>query len=235
MSDDQGISGSSEWVPFMQRLETRYQSVSGLTDRRDYKIYYSPVRSAAILTLGDNPGGDPKEIRPGAPGASASDGYFENNEHDLLDCSWPENQVLKLLVPLVGGARERVREQVVKTNLAFRRSRTNKALAFGIGQAMDEAVPFLEEILAVVQPSLVHLSGPNIEEFSRRYGSGSIALTTPIRDSTVRKTVFDAAKIRVRKTNRETLVVQTSHASQFSWTYEKYSVMQRIKQLGFVW
>jgi hypothetical protein len=41
----------------------------------------------------------------------SSNGYFEKNEHDLLDCSWPENQVLKLLIPLVGGSRDQIRER----------------------------------------------------------------------------------------------------------------------------
>ena len=130
------------------------------------------------MTLGDNPGGNPNEIAPGAPGTSASAGYFENNEHDLLDCSWPKNNVLKLLVPLFGGSRERVREQVIKTNLAFRRSRTKKSLAFGTGRAMDEAVPFLEEIISIVQPKLVHLRGPSIAEFVQRYGTDSAMVQT---------------------------------------------------------
>jgi len=143
---------NSASIARMRALETRYQAASGLSDRRDYKIYYSPVRPADILTLGDNPGGNPNDIKPGAPETSASEGYFEHNEHDLLDCSWPENNVLKLLVPLLGSSREQVHQAVVKTNLAFRRSPTKKSLAFGIDRAMDEAVPFLEEIISVVQP-----------------------------------------------------------------------------------
>jgi hypothetical protein len=121
----------------------------------------------------------------------------------------------------------------VKTNLAFRRSPTKRALAFGIGRAMDEAVPFLEEILAVVQPRLVHLSGPNIAEFGQRYAAESIPVVRPIRDDTVRKTVFDAARIRLRATHQELLVVQTAHASQFSWTYAKYKVVGYRKDEAF--
>lgn len=84
-----------------------------------------------------------------------------------------------------------------------------------------------------MQSSFVHLSGPNIEEFAQHYGAESVSVATPIRDSKVRKTVFDAAKILVRRTNRELLVVQTAHASQCSWTYEKYNIAELIKRVRF--
>ena len=221
-------------ISFMRKLEDQYQKTSGLVDRRDYKIFYSPIRRADILTLGDNPGGDPNVIPPGAPGTSASTGSFEKNEHDLLDCRWPENNVLKLLIPLLGGFREEIRERVVKTNLAFRRSPTKKSLAFGMSRAMDEAAPFLDQIITAVQPRLVHLSGPNVAEFVSRYASESSCLVEPVRDAAVNKTVFSAVRVRMRSAGLDLLVVQTAHASQFSWTYDKYNVAARIRQLGFV-
>src|ERR1700691_1537972 len=108
----------------MQDLENRYQSASGLVDRAQYKIFYGPLRAAEILVLGINPGGDPSKILSGGVGTGASPSYYETDEHDLLDCKWPENTgLLKLLVPLVGNLQE-VRHRVVKTNVAFRRSLT---------------------------------------------------------------------------------------------------------------
>ena len=98
---------------------------------------------------------------------------------------------------------------------------------------MDEAAPFLEQIIAAVQPRLVHLSGPNMTEFLSRYAKESSCLVEPVRDDAVNKTVFSAARVRMRCTALDLLVVQTAHASQFSWTYDKYNVADRIRQVGF--
>jgi len=136
----------SSTTAFMRDLEARYCETSGLTDRAHYKIFYCPIRRAEILTFGINPGGDPAEILPGGVGTGASSTYYENDEHDLLDCDWPENTGLrKLLVPLVGGRIEEVRHRVVKTNMAFRRS--SKVSKIDIKHAKAEAGPFCEKSL----------------------------------------------------------------------------------------
>ena len=54
-------------IQFMRDLEERYKRASGLRDRSQYKIFYSPVRPADILVLGINPGGS-----LGQPGALPS-------------------------------------------------------------------------------------------------------------------------------------------------------------------
>ena len=79
---------------------------------------------------------DGVHYRDGVRIGAASASYYENDENDLLDCTWLENNVLKLLVPLVGGDRESVRSRVVKTNMAFRRS--SKATKIDIKQAKAE-------------------------------------------------------------------------------------------------
>jgi hypothetical protein len=218
----------------MQGLEARYRATSGLVDRSQYKIFYGPVRPAEILALGINPSGDPAEIMPdgvqhrvGPKIGAASAGYYENNESDLLDCSWPENNVLKLLIPLVGGERESIRSRVVKTNMAFRRSK--KANKIDIDQAKAEAAPFLAEIIAVVQPRLILLTGVKLEEFARRYCRDCVPAGETLRDDGVKQTVFRAAQITLRANAAPALAVQVAHASQFSWTYDRYQVADLVR------
>jgi len=117
-------------VDFMRALEEEYRRASGLEKRSKYKIFYGQVFPAPILTLGLNPGGTPDGTsgdgtrQKDGSMASASASYFENMENDVIDCDWRENTGLrKLLLPLVGHDHDRFRREIVKSNVAFRRSR----------------------------------------------------------------------------------------------------------------
>ena len=224
------------FTPFMRDLEQRFRVATGLADRSDYKVFYGQIRQAPILTLGINPGGNPSHVsqdgRTNARGvpASASTGYFEGDEHDVLDCEWQENDGLrKLLIPLVGGVREQIRHDVVKTNLAFRRSA--KAKHIQRERAFDESASFLSEILAKVRPKLILLTGAAIPVFVSRYASAEIVVADVEKEPRVRQTIFAASRVRLRATGTEALVVQVAHASQFGWTYERYEIPRRILAL----
>jgi hypothetical protein len=226
---------SKPLIPLMQDLENRYRKASGLVDRSQYKIFYGPLHRAEILVLGINPGGEPSNMLPdgvhhkyGTGIGAASASYYENDENDLLDCTWRENNVLKLLVPLVGGVRESVRARVVKTNMAFRRS--SKVTKIDIERAKSEAVPFLREIIEAATPKLVLLTGVKIEDFCLRYCEASTPIGEPVVDEKVNQTVFAAASMTLPG-KREVLGIQVAHASQFSWTYERYGVVNRIDTL----
>lgn len=226
-------------VEFMRDLETRYKKRSALRDRSQYKIFYSSVRPAKILVLGINPGGNPAEIMPdgmnlknssdGLKRGSASDGFYENDEHDLLDCSWRENNIVKLLIPLVGGKREAIRRHVVKTNVAFRRS--SKTAGFDIECAKVEAAPFLAEIIEFVRPKLIILAGVKLDEFTRRFCSSSREVGDRLVDPRVKQTVFRAAVVILQRGAHKAIAVQVAHASQFSWTYDKYQVAKTIERV----
>lgn len=222
-------------IKVMEDLENRYRSASGLLDRSQYKIFYGPLRRAEILVLGINPGGEPSNMLPdgvhhkdGAGIGAASASYYENDENDLLDCTWRENNVLKLLVPLVGGDRESVRARVVKTNMAFRRS--SKVTKIDIQQAKAEAVPFLREMIEIVKPDLVLLAGVKLEDFCVRYCELWSSIGDPVIDNGVKQTVFAASKMTL-PSKRVALGIQVAHASQFSWTYDRYGVVDRIDAL----
>jgi len=223
---------------FMKDLEIRFQCVSGLQDRSSYKIFYGLVRPAPVMVLGINPGGDPAEVvasglhRKNGLDSAASVGFYEQQECDLLDCDWPENRgLMKLLVPLFNGDPAMIRTSVVKTNLAFRRSRKRTGIDFE--QAKREAAPFLLEILGVVQPKLILLTSVDLTAFGNTFGSSITPVTAALRDERIGQIIFEAATVVLKGTGGEALVVRVAHASQFSWTYERYDIVKRIQALGF--
>ncbi len=224
-------------VGFMRDLEARYRAASGLADRSQYRIFYGPVRPAEMLVLGINPGGDPADVMPDGVGSrsggkphAASAGYHENDESDVLDCDWPENRgLLKLLLPLADGDRERLRACMVKTNVAFRRS--SKAHMIDLPSAKSEAAPFLAEIIDRVRPHLVLLAGVKLEDFTGRFCNKVQMIGEVMRDPGVKQTVFRPARVELRANGTEALAVQLAHASQFGWTYERYEVATKIKEL----
>ena len=233
-----GLPVTEAQVAFMKDLEQRYQGGSGLQDRSAYKIFYGPVRPAPVMVLGINPGGDPADVVAGSLqrrnglDSAASIGFYEHEESDLLDCNWPENRgLMKLLVPLFDGDQEMIRTGVVKTNIAFWRSKKKTGIDFE--NAKREAAPFLLEILGVVQPRLILLTSVDLCTFAKTFGTAITPLATPLRDDRVGQVVFEAATVALKGTGARALVVRVAHASQFSWTYEKYDVINRIHTLGF--
>ena len=222
---------------FMAELESEFKRASGLEDRSKFKIYYCAVNPAPVVTLGINPGGAPEKTSADgtrqADGtiASASSGYFENGEHDILDCDWKENYGLRdLLLPLVGHDRDRFRKEIVKTNMAFRRSA--KKSDIDIEAAISQAAPFLSQILQRVSPRIIVLTGVSIKDFLDRFASSHVLLAPAQKDPGVKQTVFAPAKAKLRATGNEATVVQVAHASQFAWTYSRYNVSARILELA---
>ena len=222
----------------MKDLERRYQMVSGLQDRSAYKIFYGPVRPAPVMILGINPGGDPANVvadslqQKNGMDSAASIGFYENEECDLLDCNWSENRgLMKLLVPLFNGDQAMIRSSVVKTNLAFRRSRKKTGIDFE--KAKREAAPFLLEIIGVVQPRLILLTSVDLGTFANTFGTDLTLLSPTIRDDRVGQVVFEAGNVSLKGTGSVALAVRVAHASQFSWTYDRYDVVSRIQALGF--
>ena len=145
----------------------------------------------------------------------------------MLDCDWKENKGLKkLLMPLLNGDETAIRSGVVKTNLAFRRSPRVKDI--DIEAAKAEAAPFLSEIMAVVSPRLVVLTSLDLPAFLSCFCGSVSDPAEQIRDEKVRQVVFDSATAQINGCHSRSLIVRVAHASQFSWTYAKYNVAERI-------
>jgi len=226
----------SDNVAFMKSMEERFKAATGLQSRSFYKLFYGQVRAAPILTLGINPGGAPADVsadgRTGSRGviAAASSGYYEGDECDVLDCDWRENASLRpLLAALLGGAKAKIRTQVVKTNMAFRRSARKNDI--DIDSAIAEAAPFLAEIIQRVNPHLVLLTGVALNTFINRYASATTIVAPTVQDPKINHVVFAGARATLLGARREALVAQVAHASQFGWTYDRYEIPQRILQI----
>lgn len=223
-------------IGFMRQLEDDYRKASGLQTRRHYKIFYGQVFPAPILTLGINPGGDPEGTsddgmrqKNGSP-ASASASFFEELENDVLDCEWRENTGLrKLLLPLVGRDYDRFRREVVKTNVAFRRSTSSADI--NMAAAAVEAAPFLDRIITRVRPRVILLTGGTKNRFLRRHAAESVSIARSDRLANAPSFVFSAERARLTADNLETIVVQVAHASRFAWTYDRHHVPDEIALL----
>src|SRR5713226_10424021 len=72
-------------LAWKQSVYDRFRSLLPADTQSDafFKIFYSDIRPAPIAIVGLNPGGDP--LRP--PHFAASR-FYENNEHDYVDCSY---------------------------------------------------------------------------------------------------------------------------------------------------
>lgn len=220
----------------MKNWEERFRFDAGLVNRSQYKIFYGRIHTAPILLLGINPGGHPNEISSngasnlnGIGSAAASAGYYENDESDLLDCSWPENKILKLIDPIATTLGLSVRQDVAKTNLSFHRSvKAKKTL---IVDQMAIAKDILTQIISVVDPRLIILSCSYLNEFVQYHCANSRELQSAQRDTGVGHIVFWPWEIVLNNSNRKCLLVQVAHASQFAWTYNKYDVSLKILKL----
>lgn len=233
-------------VEWMEDLESRYRKASGLKNRAQFKIFYSPVRAAKVLVLGINPGGDPRDIYPDgmrlrndpAGRGAASAGYYENNEHDVLDCDWTENVIRDLLTEILHDNVAAIREDVVKTNLSFRRSpNTDSFKDFNNGmtlkQAYKEAAPFIREILGVVCPRLVLLEGSILDDFTRVAGASGGRLADKTIKTLHRGTETDLYRAEYLEIPNigEVLVVKLAHPSYHGAKYAEQGIGRKIRSL----
>ena len=88
----------------------------------------------------------------------------------------------------------------------------------------------MQEIIEVVNPTLILLAGVKLEDFGSRYCEIWSPIGDPVIDDGVKQTVFAAARM-ILPAKRAIVGVQVAHASQFSWTYDRYSVVDRIDAL----
>jgi hypothetical protein len=129
----------------------------------------------------------------------------------------------------LSGDLEKIRRHVVKTNFAFHRSAG--AAGFDLDAAVDQAEPFLAEIVDEVRPSIILLTGAATETFTGRFAERAVCVAAPERDPDAKQVVFAAARATLKLSNQEVLVVQLANASMFGWTYIKYYVADRIVRL----
>jgi len=224
-------------VAFMRVIEDEFRTTSGLKDRSEYKIFYTPIWPAKIMVLGINPGGDPRNIAP--DGVHSTDGsghlnassasYYEGGENDILDCNWRDNTGLReLLIPIVGSLND-IRRNVVKTNVSFARSRDTKDKKF-IRESKEKSAPFLDKLISRVSPELIILTGSLLSYFQTTYSVEFTPIVERKFESKVKQTIIWPARVKLRN-DHPCFAIEVAPSGQFGWIYDRYSVGSQIKSL----
>ena len=155
---------------FMQRLDQEFRSATGLSERRHYSIFYSQVNPSSLLILGFNPGGNPDTWDESA---LASPAFYENGEHEYVDCHYPIAVSMRQFLKDVDLIRsdEELRS-IPKTNIVFRRSRSMDGLKISDAQAIKEAKPVLDQIIDRVAPTTIICEGISTQKHFEKYYCG---------------------------------------------------------------
>lgn len=219
---------------FMRSIDARYRAQSGLTERRLYSIFYSQILPSRVMILGFNPGGDPETWDESL---LASPSYYEGGEHEYVDCNYPLAVAMRIFLqdalslPSVAAIR-----RIPKSNLIFRRSSGHDSLSLPAGQAMDEALPFVEEMLCRVQPNFVILEGVvTLDKFIKRYCVGEVRQMRGVDISTPNgrhpACLFRAVQAGVRCLGRDATLIGLGHPSKYAGRAEWRAVVAQAKTL----
>ena len=218
---------------FMQSMDERYQAVSGLHARRDYSIFYSQILPCRVMVLGWNPGGDP---RTWSETELASTSYYENGEHEYVDCHYPLAVAMRtfLVEALALRSDDEIRT-IPKANLIFRRSRGQDSLGIRDGEALTEAKPFVEQIINRVQPTAIILEGTKTLKAFERHYCGAVEpcvdgerIMTP--NGKVPASIYQFDKATIRCLGRSALLVGLGHPSRYAARAEWSTVIERSKR-----
>ena len=134
----------------MIQIENDYKASTGLTDRKDYSIFYGPLCKSKLVLIDQNPGGTP-----------ISGGYkivdVMKGKHELIEgrsSGRTTEYQAALLMRLLNTHNAEDLRQIQKINRYFRRG-TSADKAAG----MREAAPFVKRILAYIEPELMLFGG----------------------------------------------------------------------------
>ena len=143
-------------IEFMADLDRRFRSISGLTDRRDYSIFYSRVQPSPVMVIGIKPGG----ARDGSH-LLASQSLYENWEHEYVDKDYRIAAVMRPTLVSVLEARDSEELRgVPKTNTFFQRAvGTDDFTLQELRQYGELCAPFLAEIVAYIRPEAIVFEG----------------------------------------------------------------------------
>lgn len=220
----------------MQEIDAAYQAVSGISDRRYYKIYYSHIHPFPLLVLGQNPGGETD-----GTDLAASDAYFEGWEHDYL-CFRNDSRytlarpMCALLAAGLQTTSVDVLRQVPATNVIFRRSRNTKALNVSPAKAAAESAPVLRNILVAVNPKAVLLIANTAYKLFKTFHCEPQSVTedaqprvfTP--NGSANACIFLSAQARVRGLDRTVPLFMVGHPSKYAGRSEWPQVVEALSQ-----
>jgi uracil-DNA glycosylase len=211
-------------VTLMHDLDAEFQSLSGLTDRRYYKIFYSSIHAFPLLVLGLNPGGETD-----GTDLNASDGFYEHGEHDYVAFRHHGRQyslagpMCDLLAATLGTTSEDDLRRVPATNVIFRRSRNASQLNLSLRDAARESAPVLAKVLQAVDPrAILVLGGSAVDQFVAAHcAPGSVTPNTEVSEIRTpngksEASIFRSAQAHVTALGREVPLVVVGHPSKYA-------------------
>ncbi len=231
-------------MALMHDIDGEFRSQSGLTDRRFYKIFYSPIHAFPLLVLGLNPGGETD-----GNDLNASDGFYENGEHDYVAFRRYGRQyslagpMCDLLAATLDTTSEDDLRRVPATNVIFRRSRNASRLNLSLRDAARESAPVLAKILQAADPQVILLLGGSaFDQFVVAHcapGSASISATAPqIRTPNGKSetSIFRSAQAHVNALGRDVPLIVVGHPSKYAtrsaWPEVVDAVRGEFERLG---
>lgn len=147
----------------MRQIEQDYKKETGLSDRKDYSIFYGPLVKSSFAIVNQNPGGKP-----------VSGGYeivdVMNGRHELVEgrgSGRTTQNLARLLMRLTGSNNRDDLRKIQMMNRYFRRGDGADKKA-----GMREAAPYLKRILSYIEPELLVMGGAGsrgreIDDFAR--------------------------------------------------------------------
>jgi hypothetical protein len=222
----------TDYVARMAELDHTFMRVSGLTDRRSYKIFYSHVHRFPLMVIGFNPGGSPDQEDL----YSASGTYFEHWEHDFVrfrsQSGYPlAKPMFELLSEVVGAQNPILVRHIPVTNVIFHRARGMDGVA---GKYAKEAAPVLSKLLEIVQPLVVLVISKTAYSLFQHLYCVQVSdhcadpLTTPNGSSPA--VVYTHCSATLRSTDQRVRLICTGHPSKYASRPIWRSVVENVRQ-----
>jgi uracil-DNA glycosylase len=151
---------------FMRDLDERFQVASGLSDRRNYSIFYSRLLASRIMVIGIKPGG-----RRDGSHQLASQTFYEDNAHEYVDMDYRIAAVMRsALMDALGATDPNQLRAVPKTNCFFHRAvGTDDFSPAELRANAKLCAPFLTEMIAAVNPDVLVLEGSGARDLIVRH------------------------------------------------------------------
>lgn len=221
-----GTENNSEW---MKNLDLQFQDVSGLRERRFYKIFYSQIHSFPLLVLGYNPGG-----KTDGSDLCASESYFENWEHDIV--KYRNDSRYRMALPMcmllskcLGTRSVDDLRQVPVSNVIFRRSPNMSALKMTPKIAALESNPFVENIINEVNPRIILLISSSAYNLFVKYYCSNVKeenddfIFTP--NGKNNACILKIATARINTTQSNARLIMIGHPSKYATRQEWHDVL----------
>jgi uracil-DNA glycosylase len=229
-------------MDFMATLDRDFRDATGIRERRHYKIFYSHVHPFPLLVLGQNPGGasDGTDL-------CASDGFYENWEHDYVHFRADARYRLAgpacdLLASALGASSPEELRRIPASNVIFRRSRNTAGLRLSPARAAEESKPFVERLLQAVDPkAILFFSGGAFDLFMKHHALArswrpepAPAITTP--NGRSEACLFKEGVARVPTLGREVSLIMVGHPSKYGsraeWPAVTSALGEAFRRIG---